>query len=166
MDAAGAALQLFDILWSCPAFCLACYFFLQMAAQVQSLTPQQMAMYQQQMGIPLQQFQLAGQMSYLGAAGAAQGMPAASAGGFANGIDAQMLAHQMAAQVPYHIPMPMPTHTPGPGITTTNNPVNDRHFWKEEQQQELLHLVADPAFRQSKLGAFCRPPPCCAALRC
>lgn len=139
-----------------------------MAAQVQSLTPEQVHAYQQQVGmLPLQQFQLAaGQVAYAAAAGngdgaAAEGLPAAAAAAAAaaypGGLDTQaFLAQQLAAVQaagPFPIPLPVAQHA-SLGVTTTNNPRNDRHFWKEAEQQELLRLVADQSYRQSVLGAF------------
>ena len=141
-----------------------------MANQVQQMTPEQMAVYQQQMGIPLAQFGI----PYPGTAAdgsSAAGMHAqaahaaavAAAGGYPV-MDPQMLAHHMAAaaQAPFPIPLPVGPAAPsngthgmgGPGSGNNGpNPRNDRHFWKENEQQELLRLVADPAYRQSLLGA-------------
>lgn len=131
-----------------------------MAAQVHHLTPEQMAAYQ---AIPF------GQMAYhAAAAGAAEGLHGGAGGltavpsgapiAFPAPLDPAILAQHMAsaAATPFPIPLPAAPHSAGGSGAQRNdgpNPRNDRHFWKEAEQQELLRLVADQAYRQSILGA-------------
>lgn len=86
------------------------------------------------------------------AAGGAAAMPA-----YPPPLPQQLLAQHMAvaAATPFPLALP-PAQAP---INTRNdgpNPRNDRHFWKEHEQQELLRLVADQAYRLSILGALLR----------
>ncbi len=114
------------------------------------------------------------------AAKTAEGVPADSAGGAAAPavsavpampvaavaypiMDPQLLARQMAAaaaqaQAAFPIPLPHPAAAAAAAAAAANashqgpNPRNDRHFWKEHEQQELLRLVADQQYRQTVLG--------------
>lgn len=97
------------------------------------------------------------------ATGAAEGLPAD--GGTASGtpaltfpppMDPAILAQHMAAAGPFP-PLPLPLLPPLPRMEPSSaanntNPRNDRHFWKEAEQHELLRLVADTSYRQSILG--------------
>lgn len=97
------------------------------------------------------------------APGAADGLPAdgSTASGtpavsFPPPMDPALLAQHMAAAgsfppIPLPLLPPLPRAEPSSAANNTN-PRNDRHFWKEAEQQELLRLVADPAYRQSILG--------------
>lgn len=78
-------------------------------------------------------------------------------------MDPQLLARQMAAaaqaQGAFPIPIPHAAAVQAAAAAAAANashqgpnPRNDRHFWKEHEQQELLRLVADQQYRQTVLG--------------
>jgi hypothetical protein len=144
----------------------------QVTPQLPGVSAEQLAMYQQHLGI-MGAFAMAGQAAFSGAMGAtsaAEGLPVNGGAGALAGLSMpfgagsldpaqQLLAAQMAvAAQAAAFPLPLPLASGPPpaqsqGVTTTN-PRNDRHFWKEAEQHELLRLVADQAYRQSVLGAL------------
>ena len=127
---------------------------------------QQFALYQQQVAMGGY-----AQMGYLGGGAGTPILDAAQAQQQQQQAAATasfMAAAAAAVGTPFPMGALLNSCMPGSGNSSGGhdgpNPRNDRHFWKEEEQQELLRLVADQAYRQSMLGALaagllclCRP---------
>lgn len=80
---------------------------------------------------------------------------AASVGGEAPAVDPSFLQHYAAVQAgmmgmgQHAQQAATPPPPPGPALPA---PTNDRRFWQEGEQQELLRLASDPGYRQQALG--------------